>query len=113
MDDLLLNFIRLLVRRGRLMLLLDCLAEYHKLHLAEQGIAEGSVTTAVELGDEDRQALEAVLNEYTGKKLQVAYRVQPDLIGGVNFRSGELMIDNTLESALVRLGRKLRSARVY
>jgi F-type H+-transporting ATPase subunit delta len=112
-NELLVNFLRLLVRRGRLNLMSDTLREFHALYLESKGIAEGRVVTAVELSEAEKAELEKSLNGYTGKKLQLKYSTDPKVLGGVRFQSGDLLIENTLSMGLSRLEQTLRKARVY
>lgn len=53
-SDLFMYFMLLLLRRGRLVNLIDILDEFEQLVDQEGGVTEGSVTTAVELSDEEK-----------------------------------------------------------
>lgn len=111
-DALLVNFVRLLIRRGRLDVLFASLASFRQHYRKHLGLASGEVYSAVELPDAQKKSLTAALEKRIGKKLEIDFKIDPKVLGGIRFRSGDILIDNTIAHRLVRLRRELLNARV-
>jgi len=111
-SDLLKNFVLLLLRKNRIEVLADALAQFRRLADRDQGISQGTLTSATALDQGQRAKLHAALERRTGLKLTIDYKLDPALVGGIVFESGDLMIDNSLRTRLDRLGEKLMAARV-
>ncbi len=107
------NFFRLLIRRGRLEVYRPAMADFHERVRHFKGIRSATLDTAVELDQETRDRLRSVLENYSGFQLEITHRTDPDLIGGVRFKCGDLFIDTSLESGLAALRHELLSTRVY
>jgi F-type H+-transporting ATPase subunit delta len=71
------------------------------------GFARAEVTSAQELKDAERQALNQVLERVSGKRIRIAFDVDPALIGGVVARIGSTVYDGSLRGQLLTLGRRL------
>lgn len=90
----------LLVRMGRLGDLVgiaDRLAEKAALSRGRQ-IAE--VRSAVPLGSETVERLEGVLSDVVGNAVEVRVVVDPDVLGGLVARVGDLVVDGTVRSRM-------------
>ena len=91
-------------RLGRLDEVVDALTERLNQRL---GVAVAEVTTAEELGDEERRELQRVLEGRTGKKLEMRLAVEPALLAGFVARVGSQRFDGSLRGQLERLGKEL------
>lgn len=108
----LINFTRLLIRRGRLELFFAALDIVQELYWEHIGVKQATVTSAVELAAADRSRLTDVLCAQTGKKLIIKWQVDPAVIGGLQFRCGDTLIDTTLVNSLRLLKAELYGAQV-
>ncbi len=111
--ELLVNFIRMLVRWGRLELFFPALEGFHALYRKHKGITAAKVTSAAELDEDQKRQLEKALSDYMNLRLEVDYRVDEKVIGGLRFLCGDQLIDSTLSSKLDRLRHDLMKTRVY
>jgi len=107
------NFLLLLLRRGRMELLTLAMREIQLITEKALGIARGQVATAKPLSEDEKQRLKKSLEAYTKTTLSITWSVAPELIGGVVFKSGDLLIDSSLRSQLGRLETALMAPRVY
>lgn len=107
-DPLLVDLIRLLLKKGRVLEIGPILEQLDILMRREQGTHEASVATAVPLDESSRKELQAALEAFTKTRLDVSYRVDPALIGGVRFRYKDTLIDDTIAGKLDRLATRLR-----
>lgn len=109
---LLRNFVLLLLRRGRITALEEALELYRGLFEKSRGISHGRVTSAVALDEKQQAELKLALQNFTGLSLNLDYVVDPDIIGGVVFKAGDLLIDDSLEGQMARLRTELMKAPV-
>jgi F-type H+-transporting ATPase subunit delta len=66
----------------------------------------------VELDPNERQTIESRLRGAHGDDLEIAYHVEPDLIGGVIVRVGDRYLDASVASKLGQLRQDLVTGRV-
>jgi F-type H+-transporting ATPase subunit delta len=103
-----LNFLMLLVDRGRIMLLPQVCEQYQDLlrQLKQTVLAE--VTSAVELTDEQKESIkQKVKATVQANEVELATKVDPDLLGGVIIKVGSQIIDASLRGQLRRIGIRL------
>ncbi|WNZ24855.1 F0F1 ATP synthase subunit delta [Leptolyngbya sp. NK1-12] len=103
-----LNFLLLLVDRGRIMLLPQVCEQYQSLlrQLKQTVLAE--VTSAVELTPEQQEAIkQKVMSTVQASQVELATRVDPDLLGGVIIKVGSQVFDASLRGQLRRIGIRL------
>lgn len=103
------NLIGLLLRRRRLEAIVDIAREFRRLYNMEQGIVEARATSAAKLNDEEVNALRARLEQMTGGRIELTLGVDPALLGGLQVRMGDLLIDGSVRGRLDRLRSRLES----
>jgi F-type H+-transporting ATPase subunit delta len=87
-------------RAGDLETIVDRFVE---LATAERSHEVAEVRSAVPLSDADLERLRVALNAATGKNVEVKAVVDPDVMGGVVARVGDLVIDGTVRHRLDQL----------
>jgi F-type H+-transporting ATPase subunit delta len=92
---------RLLRRSGNL------LERYNELLDAHRGVERAKVTTALSLGDKERDAISHRLGEIVERKVVVDAQVDPSIIGGFIARIGDMLIDGSIHQKLETLKRSL------
>lgn len=103
-----LNFMLLLVDRGRIMLLPEVCEQFQTLlrQLRQTVLAE--VTSAIELTDEQKEAIkQKVMATVQASQVELATQVDPELLGGVIIKVGSQIIDASLRGQLRRIGVRL------
>jgi len=103
------NLALLLLQRGRLESLPGVLAEFVRLDNARQGIVTATATSAVPLEPAEVRELTARLEQLTGGSIELSQRVDPALLGGVQVRLGDRLIDGSVRGRLERLRHRLAS----
>ena len=71
---------------------------------------EVSITSAVELDDETVEEIGKRIEEQTGRDVQLSQHVDPDVVGGIVLRVGNMILDASVRARLERLRRQVSSA---
>ena len=103
------NLVGLVLRRGRLDALPDIAREFGRLHNRREGIVEATATSAMALDDAEIAALRKRLEKLTSGRVELELNVDPRLLGGVQVRLGDLLIDGSVLGRLERLRSRLAS----
>jgi F-type H+-transporting ATPase subunit delta len=107
-DELVRNFLLLVVEKGRAQELAEIVSEFDALVAAEEGILDVELTTAVELSDDDATKLLEQIEKVSGRRLRATREVDPELIGGFVLRAGSHRADASVRGRLQRLRRELK-----
>jgi F-type H+-transporting ATPase subunit delta len=99
----------LLLETDRIELLRQIAMAFGDLVDRRQGIAKALITTAVPLDDKTRSELVGRLEGESGRKLRATFAVDPTLIGGAKVQIGDHLIDSSVHTKLIALGRELAS----
>jgi F-type H+-transporting ATPase subunit delta len=105
-----LNLARLLVRKNRTALAVDIAGQFERLLEEQRGVARARATTAVPLGDGEREALSQRLAQQTGGEILLETAVDPELLGGVVVQIGDRLIDASTRAKLRALRTSLTRA---
>jgi F-type H+-transporting ATPase subunit delta len=95
-----LNVLRFVIRQGRARAVVDIADELARLAEEESNREIGEVRTAVPLDDRQQRELAAALGKATGKNVSVKVIVDPNVIGGVIARVGDVVIDGSVRHKL-------------
>jgi F-type H+-transporting ATPase subunit delta len=101
------NLLGLVLRRRRVEVLPAIAREFRRIYNRKQGIVEATATSAAKLDDRELAALRQRLEQMTGGRVELEIRVDPDLLGGVQVRLGDLLIDGSVRGRLERLRSRL------
>jgi F-type H+-transporting ATPase subunit delta len=110
-DELVRNFVRLVVEKGRGGEIRDIAAEFDTLVAAEEGVLDVELTTAHELSDADFDRIRTDIEQKSGRKVQASRTVDPDLIGGIVLQAGSMRLDASVRGRLERLRQQLATTR--
>jgi F-type H+-transporting ATPase subunit delta len=97
------NLLALMVRRGRFEALPDVIREFTRLYRLREGIVEATVTTAAALDTAEIEALQQRLVDLTGSRIELQQHVDPELLGGIQVRVGDQLIDGSVRGRLERM----------
>ena len=106
-DDLTLNFMKLLTERNALRELDACRLHYRLAYRAHHGIAEAEIMSAVPLDEAAKKRLLQALEKKTNKTIEACWVVDPALRGGLLIEVDGARYDNTIASQLSSLERLL------
>jgi F-type H+-transporting ATPase subunit delta len=106
-DELVTNFARLVVEKGRAGEIRDIAGEFETLVAAEERVLDVELTTAGDLSDKEFKAIVADIEKKSGRKVQATHSIDPDLIGGIVLQAGSLRLDASVRGRLTRLRQEL------
>jgi len=106
-DELMRNFLLLLVEKGRIAGLREIARELDSLVAAEERRLEVELTTAIELSDEEAREIVGQIERAAGRKVEAVRRVDPELIGGLVLQVGSQRVDASVRGRFERLRRDL------
>jgi F-type H+-transporting ATPase subunit delta len=104
------NVLQLLLQRGRFPIVEALSADFNALATAEADLITVEVTSAVELTPEAHDKIAARVREVTGRRVELARRVDPDIIGGLVLRVGDVIVDGSIQARIRQLRRRLATA---
>ena len=104
-----LRFFNIMIRKGRSNLIYELGKEYINLYYIEKNIKRASVISATPLHTDHVKALTQLLEEETGSTIQLEQQVDPTLIGGLIVRVGDRQIDASVSGKLDRLEKHLKT----
>ena len=102
------SFLFLLFEKGRFGFLESVNAFYQKLADDLKGIARASLVSATELGDDTVDKIRAALSRRTGKDVILDVQQNPELIGGIVTKIGDLVLDGSIRTQLVNMRESLK-----
>ena len=101
------NFLAVLIDRRRIGLL-DEITTLFKSELSERmGFAEAQVTSARELGADERSNLEGQVAKATGKTIRAQYARDPQILGGAVVRVGSTIYDGSVRGKLQKIKQQM------
>lgn len=106
-DELVRNFLLLLVEKGRIAGLQEIVRELESLVAAEERRLELELTTAIELTDEEAREIVSQIERAAGREVEASRRVDPKLIGGLVLQIGSLRVDASVRGRLEQMRRDL------
>jgi F-type H+-transporting ATPase subunit delta len=105
------NFLFVLIDHGRIALLTGILHSFELIMDERLGFARAEASSARELTGAQRAALNAKLEQLTGKRIRMRFAVDESLIGGAVARIGSTVYDGSVRGQLQTLGRRLSTER--
>jgi F-type H+-transporting ATPase subunit delta len=101
-------YLALLFDKGRMGYIVDIDNFYQKLADELKGIARASLVSATELSSDAVEKIRASLAQKTGKDIILEVEQDPDLIGGIVTKIGDLVLDGSIKTQLLNMRESLR-----
>jgi ATP synthase F1 delta subunit len=109
-DQELLNFLELLIEKGRMPEVFRIRRQLDELWKHENRRIDVTVTSAVEL---DRAVVEKVgeeIERQTGQKVELVSRVDGEILGGIVLQVGNMVLDASIRARLEKLRKSVAQA---
>ncbi len=103
------NLVAVLIDHQRVKFFDPIIRQVQKELDARLGFAEADVTSARELGESEKRALESRVGTLTGKKVRARYEQDTSLLGGVVVRVGSTIYDGSVKGQLEKIREAIRA----
>jgi F-type H+-transporting ATPase subunit delta len=104
-DGTLLNFLGVLIENHRMPVIFRIRQQFEHLWQQENRMLPVQITSAIELDQATTEKLGRQIGERTGRKVTLAARVDPDILGGIVLRVGNSILDASIRNRLEQLRR--------
>jgi F-type H+-transporting ATPase subunit delta len=109
-DERFVNFLQLLAERHRMPVLFRIRRSFDALWAEERRLLPVTVTSAVELDDSLVEDIGKRIEEQTGRQVELSSHVDPDVLGGLVVRVGNMVLDATVRNRLEQLRKQVAKA---
>jgi F-type H+-transporting ATPase subunit delta len=104
-DEVFVNFLSLLIENHRMPVIFRIRQEYERLWEEENRTLPVEITSAIALDEATTESLGRSISERAGRKVTLAARVDPDILGGIIVRVGNSILDASIRNRLEQLRR--------
>ena len=101
------NLVRLLAENDRLAVLAEINQLFGNMKSSHEGALDVVVTAAFAVNAAQEQRLAGVLKEKLGRDVRITTEQDPELIGGIRIRAGDMVIDGSVAGQLSKLANEL------
>jgi F-type H+-transporting ATPase subunit delta len=109
-DERMANFLKLLAERHRMPALFRIRREFDALWAEEHQLLPVTVTSAIELDEGLTEEIGKRIQDETGRKVELSSNVDPEVLGGLMVRVGNMVLDGTVRNRLERLRKQVARA---
>jgi F-type H+-transporting ATPase subunit delta len=109
-DDLVRNFLELLIENHRMPVVFRIRREYDRLWDEENKLLPVEITSAVKLDDKVVKQIGKRIGDQTGRKVELSANVDPDVLGGLVVRVGNTVLDASVRNRLEQLRKQVARA---
>ncbi|HWP43237.1 MAG TPA: ATP synthase F1 subunit delta [Blastocatellia bacterium] len=103
------NLLRTLLKHYRLQHLGAVYEQFRREINERMGLVVAEITTASPVGTGEQQMLSARLQQLTGKQVQLQFKTDPAIIGGVVTRIGSVVYDGSIRTRLEAIKQQLKA----
>ncbi len=109
-DERLVNFLELLAERHRMPALFRIRRTFDGMWAEENKLLPVTVTSAVDLDEGLVKDIGKRIEEQTGRQVELSSNVDPDVLGGLQVRVGNMVLDATVRNRLEQLRKQVARA---
>jgi ATP synthase F1 delta subunit len=104
------NFLKLLIENHRMPVVFRVRRAYEDMWREENKLLPVQITSAVELDKSTVKEIGDKIGEQTGRKIDLAAEVEPDILGGIVVRVGNSVLDASVRNRLEQLRKQVARA---
>ncbi len=109
-DEHFVNFLKLLAERHRIPVLFRVRRAFDAIWAEEKRLLPVSVTSAVELDESLVKDIGKRIEDQTGRDVELSSSVDPDVLGGLVVRVGNMVLDASVRNRLEQLRKQVARA---
>lgn len=101
------NFVAVIIDHHRVPMLPQAAEEFRAEINRRMGFVDAEITSARELGEDERRELEARIGQGIGSRIRARYSTDPGILGGTSVRIGSTIYDGSVLGQLQRIRERL------
>jgi F-type H+-transporting ATPase subunit delta len=101
------NFLEALIERHRMPAIFRIRVEFTELYDDEKKLLPVTITSAIKLDDETVSGLGRRIGEQIDRHVEVSSTVDPDILGGIVLRVGNVILDASIKNRLEQLRKQV------
>jgi ATP synthase F1 delta subunit len=109
-DPELVNFLELLIEKNRMTEIFRIRRQFEQLWKQENKRIDVTVTSAVELDSAVVEKIGEEIERQTGREVELASRVDDEILGGIVLQVGNMVLDASIRSRLEKLRKSVAQA---
>jgi F-type H+-transporting ATPase subunit delta len=109
-EPVFMNFLEALIERHRMPAIFRIKARYEVLWEDERDLLPVEVTSAVELDKSTVSSIGDRIGEQTKRTVELSSKVDPDILGGIVLRVGNVILDASIRNRLEQLRKQVARA---
>jgi len=102
-----LNCLRVLLTNYRMPLLEEAVQAFRQIAYERMGVVQVTISSASELSEEERESVAARFRELTGQQVELEFRTERRLLGGMLAQIGSTVYDGSVQGNLARIQEQL------
>lgn len=103
------DFLKLVAKNNRLGLMPQIIAAYkEKCAVVGKGLRRGEVSSATELSSAEKDSLQKSIESKLGFPVSLDFKINADVVGGIEAKVGSYVISDSLKSSLTRMNESLK-----
>jgi F-type H+-transporting ATPase subunit delta len=104
------NFLEALIERHRMPVIFRVRTDFNALWDEARKLLPVQITSAIALGEDDVKSLGERIGQQVDRQVQVSADVDPDILGGVVLRVGNVILDASIRNRLEQLRKQVAQA---
>lgn len=104
------NFLQALIERHRMPAIFRIRTEFERLWDEERRLLPVQITSAIALDDKTVKSLGKRIGEQVDRTIEISSDVDPDILGGVVLRVGNVILDASIRNRLEQLRKQVAQA---
>lgn len=107
------DFLRVVLAHYRMTLLDNIVVAFRRIAYERMDVVEVRLTSAMPLTSDQQQQVRLRFAQMTGQQIEIEYRQDPSLIGGLIAQVGSTVYDGSVQGQLQRIRQQLAQARPH
>lgn len=103
------NFLKLMSKNNKLHLVKKILDDFECIAIEDQGFKIVEVTVADNLSEPEQKAIKQRLEKILLSKIEISFKIDPAIIGGIIIRLDNKMLDTSVASRLFNLNEMINN----
>jgi ATP synthase F1 delta subunit len=109
-EPTLMNFLELLLEKHRMTVIFRARRQFDALWEEENRRLPVQVTSAVKLDDSTIKQIGDTISKQTGRTIDISTEVEPDILGGIVIKAGNVVLDASIHHRLEQLRKQVAKA---